>query len=189
MQTTRYRFQQVLQSINTDNIDSLKEEFKHILESEYEFTRKADYIGQSINHIDAQISSIDQEIKELQALKQELKVAKSLALEVGAEVFEEYGVQRLEGSVISSITLSHETTKEKLSVEILNEAQLIHKGYVHFSLDIDQILDELQTLEGKFNLLGLATLKREHVSTSAKLKINKRRAKANITTVDIEEAA
>ena len=52
------------------SIEWLKEEFRAILESDKDYTRKADYIGFSVLSIDNRIQSIDEEIKELQELKE-----------------------------------------------------------------------------------------------------------------------
>ena len=106
MKTTRYRFEQAVQEVQTDTIDLLKDEFKSILESNKDFTRKADYIGFSIVSLDAKVASLDEEIKELQQLKKSLKSAKEITLITGAKVFEEYGIDKIEGAGISSITMS-----------------------------------------------------------------------------------
>ena len=73
MKTTRYRFEQAVQEVKEDTTGWLIDEYKAILESDKDFTRKADYIGFSIASIDDKVTSIDEEIKELQELKKRLK--------------------------------------------------------------------------------------------------------------------
>ncbi len=66
MKTTRYRFEQTVQSATDKTKEWLKEELRAILESDKDYTRKCDYIGLSVLSIDKRLQSIDEEIKELQ---------------------------------------------------------------------------------------------------------------------------
>ncbi len=179
MKTTRYRFEQAVQEVKTDTTQWLIDEFKAILESDKDFTRKADYIGFSILSIDSKVTSIDEEIKELQQLKKNLKSAKDIALKTGAEVFQSYGIDKLEGAGISSITLSKELTKISKTLEVINQQALIDLGYskVIVTLDEEAIKDALEA--GTDELLNKYTqLTVQETTTPAKLKINKRRAVA-----------
>ena len=106
MKTTRYQFETTVQSATTKTKEWLKEELRAILESDKDYTRKADYIGFSVISIDNRIQSLDEEIKELQGLKKQLKTAKEIVLETGAEIFTEYGIDKLDGAGISSITFT-----------------------------------------------------------------------------------
>jgi hypothetical protein len=184
MKTTRYRFEQAVQEVKEQNVEWLKEEFIAILESDKDYTRKADYIGLSIASIDEKAASLDEEIKELQQLKLKLKLSKELALRVGAEVFTQYGIEKLEGASISSLTLTPVKTKELKNLEVYNENELIKRGYYKLTLDEEEVIKELETLEGKYELLGIASLVTKEVQTIAKLKINKRRGVNN--TISLE---
>jgi peptidoglycan hydrolase CwlO-like protein len=73
MKTTRYQFEQTVQNTTANTVEWLKEEFRSILESDKDYTKKADYIGFSVLSIDQRIQSLDEEIKELQQLKKQLK--------------------------------------------------------------------------------------------------------------------
>ena len=184
MKTTRYKFEQAVQEVKEQNVEWLKEEFIAILESDKDYTRKADYIGLSIVSIDEKAASLDEEIKELQQLKLKLKLSKELALRVGAEVFTQYGIEKLEGASISSLTLTPVKTKELKNLEVYNENELIKRGYYKLTLDEEEVIKELETLEGKYELLGIASLVTKEVQTIAKLKINKRRGVNN--TISLE---
>ena len=184
MKTTRYKFEQAVQEVKEQNVEWLKEEFIAILESDKDYTRKADYIGLSIVSIDEKAASLDEEIKELQQLKLKLKLSKELALRVGAEVFTQYGIEKLEGASISSLTLTPVKTKELKNLEVYNENELIKRGYYKLILDEEEVIKELETLEGKYELLGIASLVTKEVQTIAKLKINKRRGVNN--TISLE---
>ena len=185
MKTTRYRFEQAVQEVKEDTTSWLKDEFKSILESDKDFTRKADYIGFSIAGIDSKVASIDEEIKELQELKKQLKSAKEIALTTGAEVFSEYGVEKIEGAGISSITVTKASTKSKTTLQILNEEALIKLGYFTLSLDEDAVMEVLSMSQDLENLSEYARLDTEETTSAAKLKINKRRGSSSTNFVNI----
>lgn len=189
MKTTRYRFEQAIEHIKDNNLAWLKDEFKSILESDKDFTRKADYIGLSILSIDDKVSSLDEEIKELQELKKQLKLAKETALKLGAEIFSEYGITKIEGAAVSSITVTPQKVKEIKTLDIQNEAELMRMGYVKELVDEEEVMKSLQTLEGKYELLGLARLVIEEVPQEARIKINKRRSKSSNDLDQIKDVA
>ena len=186
MKTTRYRFEQAVQEVKEGTTEWLKDEFKSILESDKDFTRKADYIGFSIANIDVKVASIDEEIKELQQLKKSLKSAKEIVLITGAKVFEEYGIDKIEGAGISSITMSKATTKEKNTLEIINKDELIKLGYFIVSVDEEAVREALSEPTGQQELFSYARIHSEQIKTNAKLKINKRR---NVVAKNMEVAS
>jgi hypothetical protein len=187
MKTTRYRFEQAVQEVKADTTSWLRDEFKAILESNKDFTRKADYIGFSIASIDDKVASIDEEIKDLQELKKNLKSAKEIALITGAEVFEEYGVDKLEGAGISSITVTKSTTKFKTSLCVINEEALIKLGYFTVSVDEQAVIEALSTQEDIENVIGYARLDTVETISTAKLKVNKRRGSSSTNFVNIND--
>ena len=179
MKTTRYRFEQAVQEVKEDTTQWLIEELRSILESDKDFTRKCDYIGFSIANMDAKVASIDEEIKELQALKKSLKSAKELTLTIGAKVFGEYGIARIEGAGISSITVSQPVTKMKSTLLITDEEELIKAGYYKISIDEEAVASAFENSEEKKLVQKYAQLSVEEVTTLSKLKVNKRRDSAN----------
>lgn len=176
MKTTRYRFEQAVQEVKEDTKSWLIDEFKSVLESDKDFTRKCDYIGFSIASIDDKVASLDEEISELQQLKKRLKSAKEIALGVGAEVFASYGIEKLEGAGISSITVTPASSKPKFSLEAFNEEALIKLGYFKLLLDEERLIEALNNQEEAQVLKGYARLQREEIISMAKLKVNKRRS-------------
>lgn len=189
MKTTRYRFEQAVQEVKVGNTEWLKDEFKAILESNKDFTRKADYIGLSIASIDIKISAIDEEIKELQELKRRLKTAKETTLVVGAEVFASYGIEKIEGAAISSITINKATSKIKSTLKVLNESPLIAAGYFKVVLDEDAVMKALSDVNTKELLQDYCYIESKTVVTDAKLKINKRRSATNSSEPALKEIA
>lgn len=189
MRTQRYRFEMQVERAANESSDWLKREFKTILESDKEFTRKADYIGFSILGIDKKIDVIDEEIKELQELKKNLKAAKEVAIITGAEIFREYGINKIEGMGISSISLTKEQIKTKTKLTILNEKELINLGYYKVIADEDAIISAFSKADERVELEKFCNVDILKESIPAKLKINKRRNANQSLFEKIEEVA
>jgi hypothetical protein len=189
MKTTRFRFEQLVQEVKEESVQWLKDEFKSILESEKDYTRKCDYIGFSLVSLDDKVASLDEEIRELQELKKRLKSAKEIALTTGAEVFAAYGIDKLEGAGISSITVTKESAKTKTTLEVLNEEALIKLGYFTLSLDEEAVTEALSTQEELQNISQYARLHRVETTSTAKLRVNKRKAVNNSQYREMMEMA
>lgn len=189
MKTQRYNFERQVEKASLESQEWLKREFRTILESDKDYTRKADYIGFSIVSIDNKIDGIDEEIKELQELKAKLKAAKEIALTTGAEIFEEYGINKLEGLGISSITITKESTKTKTKLKVLNENALIKEGYFKVVLDTDSIIEAYSKADERTKILNYCEVSLITEKSNAKLKINKKRGVNNTELETIEEVA
>ena len=181
MKTTRYQFETTVQNATEKTVEWLKEEFRSILESDKDYTRKADYIGFSVLSIDDRIQSLDEEIKELQQLKKQLKTAKEIVLQTGAEIFLEYGIDKIDGAGISSITYTGATTSDKSKLVIDNPEPLIEAGLYKKVVDED-LVKQFYTSD-KYAQIIQANAHIEVISTPkpAKIRINKRRSSANNT--------
>jgi len=179
MKMTNYRLQTEIENINTDKTEWFKNYVRQVLESNKPYHVKADYIGLSIKELDNKISYISDDIKELQTLKKNLTLAKTTALEATAEVLAEYGIDRLDGTAISSITITPSKTKIKDTLNIINSEELIKLGYFRVVVDEQSVKEAMTTLEGmneidKFVEVGVA---KEEVP--AKIKVNFRRNSSN----------
>ncbi len=183
MKTTRYRFEKAIQEVKVDTTEWLKDEFRSILESDKDFTRKADYIGFSIASIDAKMLSLDEEVKELQTLKRSLKSAKDIVVKIGASVLSEYGIDRIEGAGISSITIAKEVSREVQKLEILDAEALIQYGYYTKVVDEDAVIRAYNTSHTRDKIGNYCRVTKEVLTTPAKLKINKRRSNSSSTEV------
>jgi len=179
MRTTRFNFEKAVQEVTLKSTQWLKDEFKDILEANKEFTRKADYIGFSINSIDNKIASLDEEIAQMQDMKKRLKSAKEIALEVGAEVFNSYGVEKLEGAGISSITVTPAVSSSATKLIATDEDMLIRAGFSKTVVDMDLVNKKYSSDEYR-DIIKLYTIEEiTDKSKPSKLKINKRRKSAN----------
>lgn len=183
MKTTRYQFERDIEGASSSNAEWLKAAFIAILESDKHFTSKADYIGYSVLSIDEKVQSLDEQIKELQGVKKRLKEAKEIALNIGAEVLTQYGIDKLEGNGISSITLTDTKQSCHQELVIFNEPALIKEGYFKVILDTEAIINDFTKADERAVLEPYCNLVTTTTTTPAKLKVNKRRSanKADFT--------
>ena len=189
--TNRYQLERDIESVTTSSRYWLKERFKEVLESDKESTRKCDYLGYSILNIDAKLHLLEEEIKELRHLKEHLKSAKELALEVGAELLGEYGITKLEGMGISSISVYQPMHQPKLTLSIINETILMEAGFVKRVVDIEAIKEAYLSGQYKELIQSCCAIERHESAHAKRLKINKRRS-ANTTqpsTLEEEQAS
>jgi len=195
MKMTNYRLQTEIENINTDKTEWFKNYVRQVLESNKPYYAKADYIGLSIKELDNKIAYISDDIKELQALKKNLTQAKTTALEATAEVLTEYGIDRLDGTSISSITITPQKTKLKETFKIINSEELIKLGYYKVIVDEQSVKEAMSTLEGmnqidKFVKVGIS---KEEVP--ARIKVNPKRGSSNnqatelLTLVETQQVA
>jgi hypothetical protein len=120
---------------------------------------------------------LDEEIKELQELKKGLKQAKEIALEIGAEVLNEYGIEKLEGTGVSSITLTEPSVSSKLKLNVLNHEALISEGYYKKVVDEEAVLNMLFGADERKRLEAFCNVDLVLTKKPSKLKVNKRRNK------------
>lgn len=179
MKTVRYRFEREIERVTDNNKAKtwLRAEYKTILESDKGFTRKTDYIGLSIISIDEKVKGIDEEIKELQELKKGLKTAKEIALEVGSEVFHEYGIEKLEGTGVSSISITEPSMTSKLKLNILDHEALINAGFYKKIVDEELVLELMSGADERKMLQEFCEVDILIARKPSKLKVNKRRNK------------
>lgn len=172
-----------------------KDYIKDILEDEKKpYYQKADYVGLSLNTLKAKIDDISLNIKELQALKKRLTESLDIAKSLTAEVFVSNGVDRIDGNIISSLTLAKETTKIKESINILDSNAVMALGYVKFEPDIEAIQKAITTKENLEELKDFISIDTVTITTPAKVKINTKRSVNNTIAITdeiltIEQAA
>ena len=179
MKTESYRLVKEMEHINPTNLDWFKHHIRGILESEKPFHVKCDYIGLSFQEIDEKIEYLSSEIKEIQTMKKSLESAKTTALEAVASVLEEYGVDRIEGTMVSSITITPAKTKIKNALTILDANALISLGYVNITIDEKSIMEAMCTVDGieEVDQYVEIAVTEEHIPS--KIRVNTKRTSAN----------
>ena len=178
MKLVNYKLQTQMENLNIDSTNThFKEYLKFILEdSNTPYFQKADYIGLSLQEIASKIEYIGTDIRELQAYKKKLQTALTLAKELVADVFISNGVDRVDGNLISSLTLQAESISTKSDVVILDENRVMGLGYVKFTPDIEAIKIALNTAKGKKELEGLVSVITETTTIKPKVKVNSKKA-------------
>lgn len=190
MKFVNYQLQNQIEYLAEEKTNNFfKEYLQGILEDTSKpYYQRADYIGLSLNEIKNKIDTLSSDISELQALKKKLTSALDIAKVQVAEIFIANGIDRMDGNIISSLTLSNATSRIKDEIIIKNENALINLGYVKFSVDVEAVEKALQTKEGKKELKKLVDVISLTVTTPAKIKVNTKRASANNTqSVETDE--
>lgn len=185
MKLVNYQLQTQIEYLSENKINShFKDYLKSVLQDTSKpYYQRADYIGLSLNEIKSKIDTLSSDISELQALKKKLSNALEIAKVQVAEIFLENGIDRMDGNIISSLTLTNPTTKTKDEILIKDEKTLINLGFVKFSLDIEAIEKALQTKEGKKELKKFVEVTPITISSPAKIKVNTKRISANNTQI------
>ena len=189
MKLVNYQLQTQIEYLGENKANNFfKEYLQGILEDTSKpYYQRADYIGLSLNEIKSKIDTLTSDISDLQALKKKLNSALEIAKELTANVFLENGIDRIDGNIISSLTLTNATSKTKDEILIKDENAVINLGYVKFSVDMDAVEKALATKEGKKELKKFVNVTPITISTPAKIKVNTKRTSANNSETKVNE--
>ena len=193
MKTTNYRLQTEIEHLTpTSQKEWFKNYLKEILESNNPYYQKSDYIALSFMELDNKIAYLTNEIKTLTELKKKLQQAKILGLEIAAQTLQEYGIDKMEGTAVSSLTIAPPKTKVKSDIRIKGPQKIMELGYVKFDVDMKAVEKAIQFPEQFDELDPYVDVSYEEEQIPARLKINKKRGTSNIATsetVEILDAA
>ena len=189
MKTTNYRLQTEIENIKEDKQEWFKSYIREVLESDKPYYVKADYIGLSIQELQNKIDYLAEDIKEMSTLKKQLSTAKAIALEATANVLEEYGINRLEGTAISSITITAPKTKLKESIKILDKDALMQLGYCKVVLDEESIQNAMLTVESMNDIEKFVSVEISKENIPSKIKVNHKRFSSNTQTAELLKQA
>ncbi len=143
------------------------------------YYQRADYVGLSLQEIKAKIDTLSSDIKELQNLKKRLSESLEIAKEIIAPVFLENGVDRIDGNIISSLTVSSETSNTQTSFTILDHEAVMRLGYIKYQPDVEAIEQAMMSDEGKEELEAFVKSENTTTTTPAKVKVNTKRIEQN----------
>ena len=188
MEIKKYRLQSEMEHLKEGNQDWFKDYLRSVLESDKPVYAKTDYIATSIKQLENQISYVNDEIKELQSLKKNLTDAKELAMQLTASVLHDYGIDKLEGTTVSSITITPQKVKTSKVITIKDEQAVLGLGYVSFSPDYKAIEQAIETKSGNelSELMQFIDVNTLTVTTPEKIKINNKRAVNSTKKIDDE---
>lgn len=182
MKLVNYQLQTQMEYLSKDKpVDFFKEYCRSILEdSSKTYYQKADYIGLSMQELKNKIDSLSKDISELQQLKKKLSSSLEIAKEVTATILLDNGIDRIDGNIISSITLTKEDIKTKKSINILDQEAVMKLGYIKYEPDMNAIEQSLQTKEGKDELKEFVSVQTTTTTTPSRVKVNTRRSSPKI---------
>lgn len=176
MKLVNYKLQNQIESLGENKpTNYFKDYLKTLLEDpNTTHYQKCDYLGLSLSEVKNTIDMLNKGIGELQDLKKNLTNSLEIAKELVAQIFIENGIDRIDGNIISSLTLGKESTKTKDEIRILDENALMDLGYVKFSIDMDALRADISA--GKTDeLKGLVEITTTYSITPVKIKVNKKR--------------
>ena len=153
-----------------------KEELKALLESDSPYYQKADTIARVFGELENRTAYLKEEITTLTALKKKREQARTLGLEIVADALAEYGITKLEGAMISSLTIIPSRVKTKEVLHCTDPDAIMELGYVTFAVDESSLKTALETPEGQQELGELVSLERTEQTIPARLKINPHRS-------------
>ena len=179
MKMTNYRLQTEMEHIKPDNTEWFKDYVRQVLESDKPYHVKTDYIGLSIKEIDNKIEYLSSDIKEMQGLKKSLQNAKAVVLEATASVLAEYGTDRLDGTAISSITITPSKTKAKEIFKIIDAEALMQLGFCKVVIDEEAVREVMSTIEGMNEIDPYVEVGIIEEKVPAKIKVNPKRNSTN----------
>ncbi len=187
MKLVNYNLENQIETLSQSKTNTyFKKYLQDILEdTSNPYFQRADYIGLSLNEIKSKIDSLSSHIQELQAHKKKLSLALDIAKEVTASIFIDNGIDKIDGNIISSLTLSKASTKNKEIITVKDENKVMGLGYVKFSIDEVAIKKALKTKEGQEELKDIVDLKIESIKIPSKIKVNNKRNSSNNGTDEI----
>jgi len=139
---------------------------------------KADRIAEVFTSIDVKIDYIKEQQKLLASLKKQFELAKTYAKVEVSNSFVSLGVLKLEGLAISSITATKATDKSVAKLVILNEDELLNRGFFKVELDKEAIEKALLSADQRDEVSEFADMSIELVHKPATIRINKRKSLA-----------
>ena len=136
---------------------------------------KADRIAEAFTSLDMKIDYIKEQQKLLASLKKQLELAKTYAKVEVSNSLVSLGVLKLEGLAISSITATKATDKSVAKLKILNEDELLNRGFFKVELDTEAVEQALLSADKRSEVEEYANMTIELVHKPATIRINKRK--------------
>lgn len=174
------KLEQDLIALYTGNESAKKwfsESIKEILESTTLTPySKCDAIAEVFGSIDSKLEYLKEQQNLLSSLKKQLELAKSFAKEEVSKSLSSYGLTKLEGMKVSSISVVKEDTKQVPKLVVHNKDELLKLGYFSVILDEKAVEEALLSADKRPEVEEYADIKIEVQSKPASIRINKRKA-------------
>ena len=139
---------------------------------------KADRVAEAFVSLDVKIDYIKEQQRLLASLKKQLELAKSSAKVEVSNALISLGVTKIEGLAISSITATKGTDRGVAKLAILDEDELLNRGFFKVELDTEAIEKALLSADQRHEVEQFADMKIELAHKPATIRINKRKTLA-----------
>jgi hypothetical protein len=159
-QAKKWFYQSVINILETPNLSSFS---------------KCDAISEAFISLDSKLDYIKEQQRLLANLKKQIEIAKELAKEEVSKALLSFGITKLEGLKVSSISATKETIKSVAKLEIYNEDALLKAGYFKVELDKEAIEEALLSADKRIEVEDYADIKIEKVVKGATIRLNKRK--------------
>ena len=186
MKLVNYQLQTQIERLSKDKPTQFFSEYiRSVIEDTNKpYYRRADYVGLSLQELKFKVDTLGEDIRELQQLKKQLSEALEIAKETIASIFIVNGIDRIDGNIISSLTLTEASTKTNTTLEILDPDAVMRLGYIKYEPDMEAIAKAMATMEGLVELDKFVSITATTVTTPSKIKVNTKRTSFNHTQAD-----
>ena len=172
--------EQSIMRLHTDNTEN-REWFYGTVTSILEDARvpyftKTDRLSSAFLSIDSKIDYIKDQTKLLQHMKKQLEISRSKAKEEVAKALNAFGIDKLEGVKVSSITTAPATETHKTKIRILDEDALIKAGYFSVVVDEKAVEEALYSADQRHEVAAYIEDTIESNTKPASIRINKRKS-------------
>jgi len=172
--------EQSIMKLHTDNAENLEWFFGTIAsileDNRIPYFKKTDKISNALINIDYKIEYIKEQIKLLQHMKKQLGVSRTKAKEQIAKALTSYGLDKLEGVQVSSITVVPSIKTNKTVIKILDEDALIKAGFFSVVIDTEAVEQALYSADQRHEVEAFISTSIETVTKDETIRINKRKS-------------
>ena len=177
--TTPNNIERYITDLNIDNSESIeffKSSIVTLLQDEnLAYYAKADKIADAYASLEEKVSYIKFQVQLLQQLRKRLESVKAVSKEQVALAMGSFGIDKLEGLSVSSLTITPAREESVAKIDILDEQALIHAGFFTVVLDKDAVEQALYSADQRHEVEEYVSVNVQTKSKPASVRINKRK--------------
>lgn len=185
LQTTSSTLEHSIVGLHTDSPTSKEWFYDSVISilsnDKLSFYKKSDIIAEAFLALDSKLDYIKEQQKHLASMKKQLESAKVIGKSQVGKALQSLGVEKLEGLSVSSISVTKESSSTKVTLEILDEQALIHRGFFTVILDKEAVQNALLSADQKQEVQEYADMNITTTTKPTTIRINKRKS---VTTDD-----
>ena len=186
LQTISSTLEQSIVNLHTDSSSSKEWFYDSVISilsnDKLSFYRKSDIIAEVFLELDSKLDYIKEQQKHLASMKKKIESATAIGKSQVGKALLSLGVEKLEGlSVVSSISVTKESTSTKATLEILDEQALLNGGFFTVVLDKEAVQQALLSSDQRHEVQEYADMNITTTTKPTTIRINKRKS---VTTDD-----